>query len=222
MNDTNAAPKRRGCLFWGGIIAGTLLLFMVLLGVGGFYYVKHLINEYTDTKPLAMPAVQLSDAEVKILRDRVDSFDRDVKVGKLVEPLILTADEINALIAKNNKSSSPVLFYFNFNDDRVQAQLSMPLDGIGLRILRGRYFNGSGDFLVSLRGGRLWANVQSLSIKGRQVPDRFMQGIRMQNFADAWTNNADFNSAVAKLKEIKIENGKLSVVPKPAELETGK
>src|ERR1041384_6457145 len=140
MNET---PKKsgHGCLFWGGIIAGVLLLFAVLLGFAGFYYVKHLINEYTDTKPISMPAVQLSDAEVKILRERVDTFDKAVKAGKHVEPLILTADEINALIAKNNKSASPILLYFNFNEDRVQAQLSLPLDGIGIGMLRGRYFN---------------------------------------------------------------------------------
>jgi len=60
-------------------------------------------------------------------------------------------------------------------------------------------------------------NVKSLSVKGRPLPENFMVQIRQQNFADAWTNDVNFNQAIAKLEEIKIENNKLIVIPKPPE-----
>lgn len=208
--------RRRGCLFWGGIIAGVFLLFALLAGYSGYRYFRHLVYEYTDTKPTEMPAVELSGTEITNLQKRVENFDTAIKVDKPVEPLILTADEINALIARAAKtnSSSPARLYFTFNDDRVHAQLSLPTDGIGLKMLKGRYFNGSGDFVVSLHDGRLMLHVKSLSVKGKPLPEQFMQSIRGQNFADAWTNNVDFDKALAKLQEVKIENGKLIVVPK--------
>jgi len=209
-------PRRRGCLFWGGIVAAILFLFALLAGYAGYRYIRYLVYEYTDTKPLEMPAVQLSDSEITNLQQRVDSFDKAIKEGKAVEPLVLTADEINALIASNNKtnSQSPVRLYFSFNENRVQAQLSLPTDGLGLRMLKGRYFNGSGDFAVSLHDGRLMLNVKSLAVKGKPLPEQFMQPLRGQNFADGWTNNPDFDQTVAKLQEVKIEDGKLIVIPK--------
>jgi hypothetical protein len=41
-----------------------------------------------------------------------------------------------------------------------------------------------------------------------------MQPLRQENFADSWTNDPDFNNALAKLKELKIESNKLYVIPK--------
>src|SRR5689334_22023407 len=129
-------PQGRGCLFWGGIIAAVLLLCALLAVYAGYRFVHGLVNEYTDTKPIDMPQVQLSDAEIKNLRQRIANFDTAIKANKAMEPLILTADEINALIAAITKTNPmPVRLFFSFNDNRVQAQLSVPTDGIGLKML---------------------------------------------------------------------------------------
>jgi hypothetical protein len=209
-------PRRHGCLFWGGIIAGILFLLAVLAGYAGYRYVRHLVYEYTDTKPLEMPTVQMSGTEITNLQKRVRTFDKALKEDKPVEPLILTADEINVLIAEatETNSRSPVRLYFSFQEDRVQAQLSLPTDNFGLRMLKGRYFNGSGDFAMSVHNGRLKLTVKSLSVKGKPLPEAFMQSFRSENFADSWTNDPDFNQGLAKLQEVKIQNGKLIVIPK--------
>jgi hypothetical protein len=213
--------SRRGCLFWGGIIAGVLLLFVIIVGYAGYRYVRNLVYQYTDTKPLEIPAVHLSDTEITNLQQRIQKFDKAIEADKPVEPLILTANELNALIANESKTNpSPVRLYFSLNEERVQAQLSVPTDGFGVRMLRGRYFNGSGDFAVSVHDGRLMLNVKSLSVKGKPLQEQFMQPLREQNFADAWTNDVEFNQALAKLRELKIENGELIVVPNKQELET--
>jgi hypothetical protein len=207
-----------GCLFWGGMVAAVLFLFLLLAAYAGFRYFKGLIVRYTDTKPVAAPMVHLSGMEITNLQQRIHTFDGAIKSSNAVAPLILSADEINALIANEAKSNaSPARLYFSFNSNQVQAQLSVPTDGFGLRMLRGRYFNGSGEFAVSLHDGRLLVNVKSLSVKGRPLPENFMQPLRQQNFADGWTNDVDFTAAIAKLEEIKIENGKLIVIPKPHE-----
>lgn len=214
----NPPRRRRGCLFWGGIVAGVLLLLALLAGYAGYRYIHHLVNEYTDTKPTQMPPVPLTAEEVTNLQQRVKKFDIAIKEDKPVEPLVLTADDLNALIAHAGRSNAtPVRLYFNFNDDHVHAQLSVPTDGFGLKMLKGRYFNGSGDFSVSLHDGRLALHVKSLSVKDKPLPEQFMQSIRSQNFADAWTNDVEYDKALRKLQEVKIENGKLIVIPKMAE-----
>src|SRR3954452_3816894 len=185
----NAEQKKsgQGCLFWGGIFAAGLFLIPLLPAYAGFRYFKGMINRYTDTKPLAAPAVQLSGAEITNLQQRIHTFDVSIKSNNAVAPLILSADEINALIANEAKSNaSPARLYFSFNSNQVQAQLSVPTDGFGVRALKGRYFNGSGDFAVSLHDGRLNVNIKSLSVKGRPLPDNFLQPLREQNFADGW------------------------------------
>jgi hypothetical protein len=68
--------------------------------------------------------------------------------------------------------------------------------------------------LVSLHEGRLVMRVKSLSVKGRPVPEHFMRSVRAKNFADAWTNDLEPDEALAKLQEIKVEDGKLMVIPK--------
>jgi hypothetical protein len=211
----------RGCLFWGGIIAAVFFLFILLTVYAGFRYVKNMIAEYTDTKPLPAPTLHLSAVEITNLQQRVHLFDQAIKSNKPVEPLSLSADEINELIAHEAISNaSPARLFFSFNSNQVQAQLSVPTDGLGLRMLRGRYFNGSGNFAVALHDGRLNVNIKSLSVKGRPLPEKFLQPLREQNFADGWTNDVSFNEAIAKLEEIKIENGKLIVIPKPHEAQS--
>jgi hypothetical protein len=208
----------RGCLFWGSLIVAVFCLLILLTVYLGFRYFKNMVAEYTDTKPLPAPALHLSGTEITNLQQRIHKFDQAIKDNKAVEPLSLSADEINELIANETKSNrSPAQLYFSFNSNQVQAQISLPTDGFGLRMLRGRYFNGSGDFAVGLQDGRLNVFVKSLSVKGRPLPEKFMAGLRTQNFADGWTNDVNLNEAIAKLEEIKIEAGRLIVIPKPYE-----
>ena len=207
----------RGCLFWGGIIAAVLFLFLLLAVYGTYRYVKGMIAEWTDTKPLPAPTVQLSHSEITNLQQRVHAWDDGLKHNQAVGSLTLTADEINALIAADAPTNGlAARLFFSFNSNQVQAQISVPLKGIN-RWLEGRYLNGSGNFAVALHDGNLALRVKSLAVKGRQLPENFMQPLRAQNFAEGWTNDPNLGGAIAKFQEIKIEDGKLIVIPKKSE-----
>ena len=210
----------RGCLFWFGISAAVCFLFVLLAVYGTYRYVKWAINEYTDTQPLPAPAVQLSHTEITNLQYRVRAFDDAVKHNQPTAPLTLSAEEVNALIAERARTNgAPARLFFSFNSNQVQAQLSVSTDGWLWHWMDGRYLNGSGDFAVSLHDGNLSLKVTSLSVRGRPLPENFMQPLRQNNFADGWTNDPNFNEVVGRLQEIKIENGKVTVIPKPREPE---
>jgi hypothetical protein len=212
----NGQPQKsgHGCFFYGGIAAAVLVL-VVLLGVyAGYRYVHGLVDEYTDTKPMVLPAVKLSDEEIRQLQQRVKIFTRAVEDGKATDPLIITADELNALIATNGAPELRHHLYVTLEGDQAKAQVSVPADRLGLSMLRGRYFNGDAAFAVSLHEGKFVVNVTSLSVKGKPLPENFMAQIRHQNFADAWTNNPDFTASIGKLEDIHIADSKVVIVPK--------
>ena len=209
----------RGCLFWGGIIAAVLCLLLLLTVYGAYRYFKGMILTWTDTKPLPAPALQMSRLEITNLQQRVHTWDDGLKHNHAVGPLTLTADEVNALIAAEVRTSGPPpRLFFSFNSNQVQAQMSVPLNGMFGHWLDGRYLNGSGNFAVSLHDGNLALRVKSLAVKGKPLPENFMQSLRAQNFAEGWTNDPDLSAAVGKFEEIKIEDGKLIVIPKTNEL----
>lgn len=218
MIDETVKP-RRGCFFYGCVISLVLLLLLAIAGLVAVHYAKKaltgVINNYTETQAMALPAVRMSPADFDALKKRIAAFQEGVKADRPMPPLALTADEINALIASGpDKHSLKGKLYVSFDDGRVKGELSLPLGDLGWKMVRGRYLNGSGTFDVSLRNGALSISPQSIVVKGRPVPEIYMKGIRNQNFAAAITNQPDATSVLQGLQELQVKDNKLVIVPK--------
>lgn len=214
---TGPAPvkRRRGCLFYGclgGIACLVIILVAFLLGL---HQLKQMVNFYTDPHPNPLPVVQMSQADVEQLRQRIEMFQDAVRTGRPTEPLSLTSDEINAYI-QNDPSLANVKgkVYVTLEGARLKGQISWPLSDLGLRIFRGRYLNGSGIFSVSLQKGNLVVLPESLVVKGKPLPGVYMDKLRAQNLADALNNNPRASVALNHLQEVRISEGKLVLVPK--------
>src|SRR6266436_2358034 len=87
--------RRRGCLFYG-CLTSCILVLVVLAGLL-LGYLK-ILNSFTDTKPMPPPTVNLGEAEIAQIRQRVDAFSQDIRSGRTPNPLTLSGDELNALI----------------------------------------------------------------------------------------------------------------------------
>ena len=209
-------PKkaRRGCLFYGGIVLAVLCLALLIAGYMGYRYARHLIEEYTDTAPVTLPVVQMSADNIKQTRERIDSFFKAVDAGKATGPLTITTDEANALIQNDTELGMKGQVYVTLEEDRVNAQVSIPVERLGLRMLQGRYFNGTGSFSVSFENGTLRVSPESLSTKGRPLPENVMRNLRAQNLAEKYENRPDVRPTLEKLQSIKIADGKITIVPK--------
>ena len=207
----NPPKKQRGCFFYGCITGLVLLLLATILAVCGLLYVKNLVNQWTDTKALSLPAVEMPAADMEELKARVKAFQDSVEHGSNSVPLVLTGRDLNALITQNEDLKGK--FHIEIEDSKVKGQVSIPLPA--LPFLRGRYLNGSGTFAGSIRNSRLVVNVQNLEVKGKAFPESFMAKLRAENLAaDVQQNNPDLEETLGKLQSLEVKDGKVTIVPR--------
>jgi hypothetical protein len=210
-----ARKPGRGCLFYMLLALAISIAVLSVASYLGYRYAKSLINQFTDTEPMQVPTVEISEADLTRLRDRVNAFGTALQQGQAVQPLTITADEANALIA-----STPELLtvrgklHFEFQGSNVVSQFSIPAEDLGLQPLKGRYVNASGTFTVGMTNGVLNVNAQSLSAKGKPLPETFMNRIQPQNFAFKLDHDPKAQEILNKVQDVQVRDGKLVIIPK--------
>lgn len=207
--------KPRGCLFYTGVAIAISIVVLLAASYAGYRYAKSLVNQFTDTQPASVPVVQMSEQDLAAVRNRITEFSQAVEQGNSPAPLTITDREANALLA-----ATPELvtvrgrLHFEFDGSNVLAQFSVPAEDLGLKPLKGRYVNASGTFKVGMTNGVLNLNAQSLSAKGEPLPETFMNRISPQNFAYKLNNDPKGKEVLSRLKDVRVEDGKLIVIPK--------
>jgi hypothetical protein len=210
--------KKSGC--GKGCAIGCLTL--ILLVAGGSFLVYHnfakilntLTSEYTATAPATLPTVTVSDQEASELVKRFDAFASAVKEGQPGQALTLTSRDINVLIQKNPKWSDLAgKVYVTLEGDRIHGDASIPLEKMG-GPFKGRWLNGSGTFRVETAAGRLLVFMDSLSVRGKPIPDSFMAGVRGKNLAEDAAKNPETTALMQKIDSVSVRDGKLRIVAK--------
>lgn len=213
---TDPKPRqKRGCLFYA-VVSVILIAAVILFGAYlGLRYAKRLVNQLTDTQPMALPAVHLSNQQMFQLHDRVNSFSDDIKDGENVAPLTLSADEVNALI-ETDAGLAPLRnhVFVAFDTNQLKGQISFLAEDLGLDALSGRYVNADGIFNVGLTNNQLVITAESLTVKGKPVPRHIMKQVAAQNLAAKFDQDPKVAAGLKKLDDIQIKDGKLVIVPK--------
>lgn len=217
-NEMQEQKKKSGC---GKKLAIGCLTVIALAVVGGFLgyrgvkgFIHKLADQYTENAPAQLPTVEVSEQEAAALLERVDAFSKALKAGGTVSELSLTARDINVLIQKNpGWSSTGGKVYVTIENDRLHGEASIPLDKLG-GFLKGRWLNGSGTFRVETAAGRLLVFMDSLSVRGKPVPEQFMAGIRNKNLAEDATKKPESATLLQKLDSITVRDGKLNIKSK--------
>lgn len=215
-NITSPAPKRRGCLFYGCLTAIVLLLLAGLMAFLAVRFVRNKLDAYTDTQPMKLPKVEMTDTEYQNLQERVKSFGVTLDQGKPGEPLMLNEREINALIARSeNAKAFADKVYVSVNGNEVKGQVSIPLSGLGW-LGNGRYLNGEAVFKVSLENGVLIVTAQSVKVKGSPLPESFMSQLRQENLAKDAYKDPKHAEAIRKFDSIQVEDNRVVVKARAA------
>ncbi len=203
------------CCLWGCLVAFifTVLIAIVLFLVGRSS-LRTLSENYTTPTPVTLPTVEVEPAVLDELLTRFDTFRTNVKEKQPAEPLILTQDEINALIQHHpDWQYLRDKVYVLIEGGLVKGEVNFPLPPIPF--LSGRYFHGTATFDIKLQDGRLELYVDSATVNGKPVPDDYMAGFKNQNLAqDAMRDDADLRAVVDQLESIRIEDNRLIVEPK--------
>jgi len=204
-------PFPWGCLI-GGCLGMLLLMVggMVALGVGSVWFYNQQIAKYTSEQARELPVVQVTPEELEQLELRVEEFQEKFEQGQTPEQLILTADDINALISKQEQLRGKV--FVTLEDGLIQAEVSIPASAIPGG--KGRFFNGSVTLDASLEDGVLIVTLQDAEVNGQAVPEDLMSGIRKENLAKDFYKDPDMAKKLRKFESLVIEGDRMILTPK--------
>jgi hypothetical protein len=214
--ETSAAPpttKNRGCLFWALV---TVVVLAVVVGGGGYlayrYAIHRIVTVYTETTQFDLGEPALSPTEAGALDGRLAAFAHAVRNKTPVEPLVLSNEELTALVARSpDFRRLGGRARFSTGDGEIRAELSLPLERMGYP---DRWFNGSAAFAVTLENGVLTVTLQSVSVKGEPVPEWIVGKLRDRNLAKDLYEKPEAAGFVARLESIEVGNGRITLVPR--------
>jgi len=223
MNDQTAPPQKpkgRGCFFYGCL---TIVILFLAVTIGGYFAIRAAVNsfvaKYTDTKPMELPKVELSKAEMEELDKRLATFKEGVEADKSVPALVLRADEINALIQRNAGMKDKISI--GFENDQVKGKISLPLGELNAPIigrwLKGRYLNGTAGLKPTLQNGVLIVTLQSVEVNGRTIPANVLTSLQSRNLAERIYSDPKTADVMSRLASLEIKDGKVTIKPKTKE-----
>ena len=197
------APQKsgsKGCLYGClAVIVGGILL-VVCAGVGGWWFVKGQIEKYTSTEPQSIPTVEYNEEQMAELQARVDTFTAAIEgTAQPQEDLVLTADEINAMINASEQWKGKL--YVTIENDEVSGDVSIPLDGVPGA--SGRYFNGSASLSVTMQNGKLFVSLVDAEVNGEPVPKEIVDALAAENLAKDAYKDPETKKVLDRLEDIR-------------------
>ncbi len=214
MSRERTDAKKGGCLKKVGVGCLTLIILLALGGVLVYRTarstVMQLAARYTDAAPVELPECRMADGEKRALFERVDGFVKAVKEGKPDQTLSLSARDINALIQNSPKLAGRL--FVEIEDERICGDASFPLDQLSsLDLLKGRWLNGSVEFSVDMVAGRPVVFMESLTVRGKPVPEQLMSAIRSRNLADRAFEDSNAAQILRRIEKVGVEDGRLVI-----------
>ena len=206
-------PKKKskwGCILGGCL--GVVVIGAIGMGVAGFIGWRMLagqVEKYTSDTPRELPVVEYSDEQMQELQAKLDRIKNASQNGEVAEPLVLTADDINALLAKEEDFRGRVAV--RIENGQFVADVSIPTDKIPGG--KGRFFNGSATANASLRNGRLDVNIDQASVNGEPVPEQYMAGIRAENIAKDLNKEEKVTEVLELFESGEIDGDKVILTP---------
>ncbi len=195
-------------------LVGATLLFV------GYLYAKkaltQLTEQYTEATPAQIESVEVPADQMKSLQERVARFASALDKQQQ-EELVLTADDINALIGGDPsfKDARNRLFV-RIEGDKVRGKVSWPLPDMGPLKLKGRFINGDATFNVALTNGTLFVGVLDVAVKGKTLPPQLTAALRQENLAREVMKNPQTAAKFEKFDRIEVKDGKVILRTKSA------
>ncbi|WP_146454646.1 hypothetical protein [Rubripirellula tenax] len=132
--------------------------------------------------------------------------ESDAVKSAAVRELVLTADDINALINGEEKLRGKLLV--SIDEGMIKGEISIPVESF-LPASKGRFLNGSGTFDVSLEDGVLIVRLVTAEVKGEPLPDVFMDAMKKENLAKDIYKDEKNAKTIRRFESIRVEDDKI-------------
>jgi len=205
--------RRKGCFFYGCAFAIAGFVIVLLgLAVGAFVLYRtwaHYVEIYTAEAPIPLPRLEMPEERREDAVTRAKAFREALRSRTKAEPLVLTGDDLNALVQESPKLRDRV--YLTLEGDEVRAKVSLPLDEFfDTSLTRGRFFNGEAVLKVAVDRGKLKIEVESADVGGKPIPEAlrdFMEHADVRLDLD----EKDKNELLREIDSLEIKDGKATI-----------
>ncbi|MBI1319421.1 MAG: hypothetical protein GC168_10815 [Candidatus Hydrogenedens sp.] len=199
-----------GCLVLLGALA-------VIAGVG-IYVVWSMsgafFENFTQEAPRPLPPITMPQEQQAALIAQVNAFAESLESGTAVEPLRLSADDINVLLAHFG-ADAPLFaqnIHVTIDDDLLKADVSIPTKAFGLAA--GRFINGTGVFNVRLENGDMAVYLQDLTVGSVSIPEAALAAFRQENLAAEAAKTPEARRLISRMESITVSNGEIVLTPR--------
>lgn len=204
--DLTEPKKSRGCLY-GCLFAVFAVVGLALCaGIGGWWFVTGQVAKYTAEMPVELPVEAYTEEQMTELHTRVDTFKNTLDQGDQPEQdLVLSAADINAMINENEEMQGKA--FVKIADGAVSGDVSVPTDALPGG--KGRFFNASATFKVSMENGVLIVTLVDAEVKGEKVPQQFIDSMSRENLAKDLYKDPKNAEMLRRFESAQIEDGQL-------------
>lgn len=220
------AKTRDKSRFWNYLLIGAFGVtagVMVPLIAAAFIVpraIDRAIDSYTDTAPEPGRAIEVTEAHYETLRERVDSFADSVDAGEPHESLVLTSEEVGAILQREVEKETAesggdprVRLWLRVEDGKLRGPISILMDDAAIGLLdhlRGRYLNGVATIDVSHADGQFRIALDNFEMDGEPIPE-WLRGALQEEIDRAIANSQELRDAAVKLGGLELYDDKAVV-----------
>jgi len=226
---SSSSNKTVGC--WIAGCLGSLFLGMLLIaamGFGGYWFLTQQVEKYTDAEPAPMPPVEMEAEEIAELQKSFNDFFNqampesgengsavatDGEELPLPNELVLTADQINALLQSNETFADRA--YVEIKEGIILAKVTIPTDQVPGGA--GRHFNADAEVDVSLQNGVLLIQIVDAKVKGESLPEEFSAELSKQNLAKELYEDPNTAKMLQRFESVEVLDNTIRMRLKPKE-----
>jgi hypothetical protein len=200
-----SAPKKRRWWLYALSAFGALLL----LAAGS---VVVLLGYYTSREPMPITNANVTEADRDALRVKWLQFRQDVVEGRFPAPLRISPEEVNVFFSMLPRYRDRI--HLSLVENRMRAEVSMPLEEVLPVLGSGRYVNGVDVFSVRL-GADGFPRVEILSaeVNGKRLPRWVERLLGWKELHRDIFYVLDVAPFLGRLKSIEVRDGFVVLTP---------
>ena len=190
-------------------LVGLAICVVVIGGLVVRHAIKSFVQNYTQIQPVALPKVEDAPQKMEQLTGKFMAFKAALDADKIPEPWVLTADDLNAVVA----SIPPIQdkLFFSIDGNQINAKFSLSLEQLTKGKFKGRHLNGVVHLKVGVANQSLNIWADAIEANGKPLPSYIMKRIRLQNLANQMNNNVTQAQIIQQIDTLEVKDDQIII-----------